>query len=354
MGTGFTGAFVISWAQTEVDGLDAAPLEALDVGASWSWRGDTVRVDGPTDVLRLEDADGATSLRQKAARKVRRLVGAALENTTDLDAVSFPDPLMDCAFVVTNGAQSFTVTVIDIGKGHTPLLMFHNEIPPSNTDLWVVHQSLGRLVKPKDDVVTNGVICFTPGTRISTPDGPRAVETLAPGDEVLTRDNGPQEIQWTGARRMSGARMFVMPGLRPIRLRAGALGIEEPDQELLVSPEHRLLIRGRTAQALFNTSEVLVAARDLVNDDTIHVDHKLREVTYVHLLLPSHQIIWANGVETESFHPASADLSSLTDIDRQRLLAHTPELDTDPHLYGAFARRMLSRSESAILRYEHA
>ncbi|MEX0340624.1 MAG: Hint domain-containing protein [Arenibacterium sp.] len=352
MGTGFTGAFVISWAQTEVDGLDAAPLEALDVGAAWSWRGDAVCVDGPADVLRLDDADGATSLRQKAARKVRRLVGTALENAADLETNSVNEPLMDCAFVVTNGSQSFTVTVIDIGKGHNPLLMFVNEIPPSNTDLWVVHQTLGRLVKPKDDLVTNGVICFTPGTRISTPDGPRAVETLCPGDEVLTRDNGPQEIQWTGARRMSGARLFVMPGLRPIRLRAGALGIEEPDQELVVSPEHRWLIGGRTAQALFNTSEVLVASRDLVNDNTIHVDYQLREVTYVHLLLPSHQIIWANGVETESFHPASADLTSLSELDRKRLLAHAPDLDTDPHLYGAFARRMLSKSESAILRYE--
>jgi hypothetical protein len=203
-------------------------------------------------------------------------------------------------------------------------------------------------------MMSNGVICFTPGTRISTPDGPREVETLRPGDEVLTRDNGPQEIQWTGSRRMSGARLFVMPGLRPIRFLPGALGIERPDQELLVSPEHRLLIKGRTAQALFNTSEVLVAARDLVNDDTIQVDKNLREVTYVHLLLPSHQVIWANGVETESFHPASADLTSLSEMDRKRLLAHAPELESDPNLYGAFARRILSKSESAILRYDAA
>jgi hypothetical protein len=101
----------------------------------------------------------------------------------------------------------------------------------------------------------------------------------------MTRDNGPQEVLWMGSRRITGARMFVMPELRPIRFRPGALGIDRPDQELLVSPEHRMLVKGAAAQALFNTPEVLVPARDLVNDRTVFTDLKVREVTYVHLLL---------------------------------------------------------------------
>ena len=133
-----------------------------------------------------------------------------------------------------------------------------------------------------------------------------------------------------------------------------ALGVERPDQDLLVSPDHRMLLRGRAAQALFNTDEVLVAARDLVNGQTIAVDMALREVTYVHLLLPSHHVLWANGLETESFHPAQADLASLAAEDRMRLLAMFPALDYDPHVYGAAARRMLSTSEAAILMHEAA
>jgi Hint domain-containing protein len=153
---------------------------------------------------------------------------------------------------------------------------------------------------------------------------------------------------------MTGARLFVRPHLRPVRIRTGAFGIERPDQELLVSPEHRLLIRGRAAQALFNTPEVLVPAYNLVNNTTITFDHGVREVTYIHLLLPSHQILWANGIETESFHPANASLSSLAEDDRRRLLAQLPDLELDPHLYGGFARRNLSKSESAILMHQAA
>ena len=213
---------------------------------------------------------------------------------------------------------------------------------------------LFRILQGLTHADAGGVICFTSGTMIQTPQGSVAVEDLREGDQVQTKDNGAQPIEWTGSRRMSGARLFAMPNLRPIRMRVGSLGIEQPDQELLVSPEHRMLVQGPVAQALFNTPEVLVSAKDLVNHDTITVDSQLREVTYVHLLLPSHQVVWANGVETESFHPASAALASLDDDDRARLLALHPQLESEAHSYGAFARRNLSASEAAILSHEAA
>ena len=279
MTTGFGGTFVISWSQTEVDGLEAAPVQALVVGASWSWRGDAVRVDGSDQVLRLEQAEGEAELRKRAARMVRRLVGAAISQTRDLDAVEVSSPLQENGFVVTDGAQTFTVTVIEVTTGAPPLLMFMDKIPPRNTDLWVVHHTLELLHPAQTGVPGAGVICFTPGTRIATPDGPRLVEELREGDRVQTKDSGVQDVLWVGSRRMTGARLFAMPRLRPIRFRPGALGLERPDQELLVSPDHRMLIRGHAARALFNTDEVLVAARDLVNGQTIAVDMALREVT---------------------------------------------------------------------------
>lgn len=354
MKTGFRGTFVISWSQTEVDGLEAAPLRSLTVGAAWAWRGDAVRVDGPSELLRLDRADGETSLRRRAARMVRRLVGVAVDNKTNLDEVDVVEPLMDSSFVVTDGAQSYTVTVIEVGHSARPLLMFLDELPPRNTDLWIVHHTLDATLMNPMGPASGGVICFTPGTRIDTPEGPRNVEELREGDPVSTKDNGAQEISWIGSRRMTGARLFVMPKLRPIRIRAGALGIERPDQEFLVSPEHRMLIRGDQARALFNTSEVLVSAKHLINGSTISVDVQVREVTYIHLMLPRHQIVWANGVETESFHPANTALSTLQDADRARLLAHYPDFADDPHIYGGYARRNLSASEAAILTFEAA
>ena len=94
-----------------------------------------------------------------------------------------------------------------------------------------------------------------------------------------------------------------MPHLRPIRMRAHVLAEGRPDEDLVVSPDHRVLVKGTVAQALFNTSEVLVAARDLVNDGAIRIDHRCRGVEYIHLMLDQHQIVWANGVEVGKLSP---------------------------------------------------
>ncbi|WP_422048810.1 Hint domain-containing protein [Shimia sp.] len=355
MKTGFRGTFVISWSQTEIDGQKAAPLQALDTGVVWSWSQEAVRVDGPTGLLRLDRGEEGANIRKRAAHMVRRLVGAAVNtqtHVTSLDEIEVEDPLMEGGFVVTDGTDSYTATVIEVA-GSAPLLMFLDELPPKNRQLWVVHHAMSALQRPKAEA-SSGVICFTPGTRIATPEGPRLIEELREGDRVQTRDNGAQEVQWIGSRRMTGARLFAMPKLRPIRIRPGALGIERPDQELIVSPEHRMLVRGAAARALFNVPEVLVTARDLVNGRTVAVDSALKEVTYVHLLLPSHEVIWANGVETESFHPASAEMDSLAPQDRARLAAHLPDVADDPHSYGAYARRNLTTSEAAILLHDAA
>jgi hypothetical protein len=352
--TGFRGTFVISWSQTEIDGLDAAPVSALSEGAAWSWRGDAVRVDGPNDVLRLDDAEGAEALRRRAARMVHRLVGDALElepgaRRDRAGAAASDWPLMDNSFVVTDGARSYTVTLIQIGRGRQPLLMFLDDLPPRESDLWVVHHTLGVSARDAETERKSGVICFTSDTLIRVAGGVKPILDLREGDLVQTKDNGLQPIRWIGSRWMSGARLFAMPHLRPIRLRTGVFGSDLPDRDLIVSPEHRLIVKGPVARTLFNTDEVLVTARDLVNDGTVSVDHNLRQVTYIHLLFDDHQILWANGVETESFHPASADLDCLDTMDRNRLLAAYPDLTYDPYTYGPHARRNLRQSEAAIL-----
>ncbi|MFD1157951.1 Hint domain-containing protein [Roseovarius aestuarii] len=354
MKTGFRGTFVISWSQTEVDGLKAAPVQSLRVGAAWAWRGDAVRVDGPSELLRLERADDDMTDRKRAARIVRRLVGAAITHTSDLEKVDVDEPLIDSGFIVSDGAQSYTATLVDVGRGAPPLLMFLDEIPPKGTEMWIVHQSLERARDDSKEPMASGVICFTPGTRIETPQGPRLVEELREGDWVQTKDSDAQEIEWIGSRRMTGARLFAMPRLRPVRIRTGALGIDRPDAELLVSPEHRMLIQGNVAQSLFNVPEVLVSAKDLINGSTVSIDLAVREVTYIHLLLPRHQILWANGIETESFHPANTSLDMLDAEDKARLLERNHRLEYEPYAYGNFARRNLSSSEAAILAHEAA
>ncbi len=354
MKTGFRGTFVISWSQTKLDGMGAVPLQSLDVGTAWAWTGDAIRVDGPAELLRLDEADGDASIRKRAAKMVRKLVGAALTDVKDITEIEVEHPIRDSSFVVTDGAQSYTITVIDVAGSKAPLLMFLDEMPPKDVDLWVVHHTIDIRGHDMVSVSSGGVICFTPGTLIDTPDGARLVEDLREGDRLQTRDSGALDIQWIGARRMTGARLFAMPELRPVRIRAGALGVEKPDQEFLVSPNHRMLVRGAVARDLFNTPEVLVAAKDLINGSTVTIDTQVKEVSYIHLMLPSHQIVMANGVETESFHPASTALSTIPEEDRARLSQVNDRLEADPNSYGGYARRILSQSEAALLTHQAA
>lgn len=353
MEPGLDSAFVLLWSQTEIDGLPAAPPEAIKVGASWSWFGRAKQLDGVASVPRQDQSTTDMELRLRAAKVARKMVGVASNSGRSVAPMWDNAPLRDSSFVVTNGVQHFTITLIDTGAGQGPLLLCLDGVPPCDQEFWIMRVTLDP-VQFGETPKRNGVICFTPGTCIATPDGPRLVEGLREGDLLETRDNGPQPLRWVGGRRMSGARLHVMPSLRPVRIRAGALGIERPEEELLVSPEHRLLIKGAKVRALFNTSEVMVAARDLVNDRTIIVDHHVRQVTYIHLLLDGHQVVWANGVETESFHPASATLDALDANDRARLLCVLPDVEQNPMGFGAFVRRNLNQSETAILLHDAA
>lgn len=362
MRTCIRGTFVISWSQTDVDGVAGATVSALTPGTVWRWHGEPLRVDGPGAVLRLERTDEQIALHRRAAPMVRRLVGRALAGDAALPDPTLDDaPFADSGFDVTDGRQAYRVTLIDLGPRLQPLLMFVDQIPPADRDLWIVRCRLDRTRSPglmraqrAPDAPGAGVICFAPGTRIRTPQGPRLVETLRPGELVVTKDSGPSPIRWIGKRHMTGARLMAMPELRPIRIRAGAFGLNRPEGELIVSPGHRMLVRGAVAQRLFNTDEVLVAARDLVDGRSVRRDLEMAEVTYIHLMLDSHQILFANGTEAESFHPGSADLSLLGTEDRARLQEVFPQVLRDPGAYGHYARRLLSHPEAAIMRHKAA
>ncbi len=347
MKTGSAGTFVIAWLQTETDGVKAAPLDRLTAGVTWRWTGEPVRLDGRAAILRLEGAEGVAQIRRRASRVARRLVGHVArpraERPEDLDP-AFP------GFTLTDGFVSYPMTVLAMPDSGALLILAEEALPPVDQDLWVAQAAIDRRqIAPKPE---NGVICFTPGTLILTPQGPRPIEALRPGNLVFTRDNGAQAVLWTGYRNISAARLHLMPHLRPIRLRSHAFGLGRPDPDLLVSPQHRMLVKGRAAQALFNADEVLVKAEDMVNDHTIVVDHASREVRYIHILLEQHSVIWANGLETESFHPASAAPGSMDDTQRAGLLSVLPALDLNPHVYGDYARRNLSSFEVAVLRHD--
>ncbi|KEP71066.1 hemolysin-type calcium-binding protein [Thioclava dalianensis] len=350
MKTGYQGTFVISWAQTEIDGTPAPAPEIVTVGACWRWTGEAIRVDGPNDMLILQGAKGEAARRARAAKAVRRLLGDALgapRPSVELGLEDSPNQ----SFTVTDGYKVYVVTLVELPESGARLLMFSGHIPQNDTDLWVVDRALD--LRPKSARKgPAGVICFTPGTLIDTPQGKRPVEALRPGDQVATCDNGPQAIRWIGQRRISGARLHAMPHLRPVRISGHALGHDRPDADLLVSPQHRMLLRGAPARALFAEDEVLVRACDLVNGSSVRIEAGMAELHYIHLLLDRHEVLWANGLESESFHPASTVLSAIAPDQRDGLRAVVPEVESNPLSYGAYARRALKPSEAAILRHD--
>lgn len=191
-------------------------------------------------------------------------------------------------------------------------------------------------------VNATSVPCFVAGTLIATPDGDRRAETLVPGDMVMTKDEGAQPLRWIGSRRVAAEGDFA-----PIHIRANTLG---QHRDLLVSPLHRVLIKDNLAELLFGEAEVLVAARDLLNDHSI-TRREGGEVTYVHLLFDRHQVVFSEGLETESFLPGPQTADSFEADLVEEIYSIFPELDPETGAgYPTAARRTLKRYEAELLR----
>ncbi|MBW4973613.1 Hint domain-containing protein [Roseovarius mucosus] len=184
------------------------------------------------------------------------------------------------------------------------------------------------------------IICFTPGARILTQWGERPVESLRLGDMVVTRDHGLQPIRWVGKRTVAGLGDFA-----PISIASSVMGGQEP---LLVSPQHRLLFTGYQAELLFGESEVLVAAKHMVNGRDVTVSPR-DAVTYIHIMFDRHEIIYADGIGTESFYAGDMALGAIDAAAREELFAIFPELRSAPGHHRDTARSCLRRHEAQLL-----
>lgn len=197
------------------------------------------------------------------------------------------------------------------------------------------------------------VLCFNVGTLIRTAECPRTVETLRAGDMILTRDNGLQPIRWIGSRSLSAEDLAAAPELRPIRLKAGALGVNTPTSDLVVSPQHRILIRSKIAQRMFGTDEVLVAAKQLLGIEGIEVAEDIQDVEYFHFIFDRHEIVVSNGAETESLYTGPVALRSVSPEALEEIVSLFPEL-AEERYEPQPARLLASGREGRRLAYRHA
>lgn len=190
--------------------------------------------------------------------------------------------------------------------------------------------------------------CFTPGTMIMTAVGEVPVETLRAGDLVMTRDHGLQPLRWVGRRDLSLTDLLVQPDLQPVRIAQSALGDSSPSRDMMVSPQHRILLEGARAEILFGEAEVLVAAKHLVGCNGVAQSVPAEGVSYIHLLFDRHEIVQSNGLWTESFQPADRTLSAMDAAARGEVIELFPALAANDNAYVS-ARLSLKAHEAKVL-----
>ena len=197
--------------------------------------------------------------------------------------------------------------------------------------------------------IENVIPCFTPGTTIATPRGERLVEELKEGDRIITRDNGIQEIRWIGRKDMNGKNLVKAPHLRPVLIRAGSLGNGLPERDMLVSPNHRVLVANDRTQLYFEEREVLAAAKHLVGTDGVHQVEAM-QVSYIHFMFDRHEVVLSNGAWTESFQPGDYSLKGLGNSQRNEIFELFPELTSKAGVEGyQSARKSLKKHETRLL-----
>ncbi len=192
--------------------------------------------------------------------------------------------------------------------------------------------------------------CFTPGTLVATPKGEKPVEELQVGDRVITRDNGIQEIRWAGRCDLTRNDLQQSEHLKPILIKAGALGNGLPERDMLVSPNHRMLVANDKTSLYFEEHEVLVSAKHLIGNAGIQVAETLG-TSYLHFMFDRHEVVLADGTWTESFQPGDLTLGGMGNAQRAEIFELFPELTTREGLEDfQAARKTLKRHEAALLR----
>ncbi len=295
----------------------------------------------------LDSAAGTVAFRVRAddgdaddAEAESRALSALCEDL-DLNGVTYPAGSKIAAeFVLTtNDAPAITFVVARIGTGPGTaaenLIVFPSApLAPGRT--YRFSATADGPAEPRD------TICFASGTLIDTPDGPCPVESLEVGDRVVTRDHGQQPVRWVGARALSSWDLLLNPHVRPIRIMA-------PDpsaDDLVVSPQHRVLVGGWKAELLFGAAEVLAPAKALCNGRNVFVDHRISAVSYHHLLLPVHALVRANGQWAESLHTGPVARRAIDPEGRAEFDFLFPEADLQT---GDCALPALTAREAALL-----
>jgi hypothetical protein len=252
--------------------------------------------------------------------------------------------ITDSTFDGGNYSNHGYVTIASLPAGAVPLLTTSN---PNNIVAFTYPVGSGNVfystipldyytgsnnssITPADVFTLFGnveeILCFTHGALIETPRGQKLVENLKVGDAVNVGRGGSKRIRWISSSKVDNRTLVRNPKLRPVRITAGALGNGLPERDLLVSRQHRMLVRSKVAERMFGTQEALVSAIKLTALPGIYVDEQAEGVEYFHILFDQHEIVWAEGALSESLFTGPEALKSIPVAARTELETLFPEL----------------------------
>lgn len=279
------------------------------------------------------------------------------DTTTQLDVSAIPNFVGDSTdfqvfetYSGTVAGQPVTFTLLQF-SGQQYIILTEGSVDVGDTIAGTNNNIVAA--DPINYVDLPDFVCFAAGSRVRTPTGCKAIETLKAGDLVCVGDGRAEPVKWIGRRNLSAADLDEKPHLRPVRVCAGAFGDAEPRRDVVVSPQHRVCLRDERAELMFWSAEILVPAHMLVDGERVRIDPARLGVEYVHLLFDRHQLVDVEGLWSESFYPGGTALDAMSNKVREELFELFPELAEEDG-YGPAVRPVLKGYEAAALRNQMA
>lgn len=293
-------------------------------------------LDGGTDNDTLDGGAGNDTLTGGEGADLFIVSGGA-DLITDFDATTgIGDGIEGNNDVVDLSAIYNATTLAAWNAAHpdqtysTPLMWMRAEAADGTLEAaggLVIQDGSGTAVAPASLTTENTrVVCFARGTQIITIDGEVPVEKLKVGAKVLTLDRGYRPVRWIGMRHVGHEMLRANENLRPIKISRGALGSGLPVRDLLVSRQHRILVRSAVAERMFGEREVLVPAHKLLSLNGCEIDYSVESVDYWHFLFDQHEIIFSEGAPTESLYTGVEAIASLESDALKEILLLFPNL----------------------------
>ncbi len=202
---------------------------------------------------------------------------------------------------------------------------------------------------PVDYDTLPSFVCFTAGSLILTPSGERRIETLRPGDPVIVADGSSRPVRWIGRRHLSSAELRQSPRFCPIRIGKDSLSPGCPARDLLVSPQHRIVVSSHQMQLYFGDGVMLAPAKGLVDGQSVTQDPPDQDVEYVHILFDQHELVQVEGLWSETFFPGDTSLDAMARETKRELFELFPELMSRDGPFGETVLPVLKPREVQML-----